>query len=243
MVVAVSPRRKRAESPRITQSGTAPDGAAGATISLRQQVSAALQQDILNGAYAPGQRLVERELVERFGVSSIPVREALQDMEGLGLVVKRPNIGCSVIRMTKGEVRQICDLRRLLEPQMIRWAVERRSAEAGEALCRLVEAMHAAAVRDDNAAFLTAVRGFHTMLWEMAGNRWAARAMECALGALFSVGVRVGLGRGELSLRTSAERHRRLLALVLDGHSEAAVDLIMASAAAYEAEILPFVEN
>lgn len=83
-----------------------------------------LQREIIAGGYRPGQRLVERGLVRRFGVSSIPIREALVELEGRGLVARRHNCGCSVIQLTTDEAIRICELRRVLEPRVMEWAAE-----------------------------------------------------------------------------------------------------------------------
>ena len=48
--------------------------------SLREEIVEMVQRDIIAGHFCPGQRLVERELIQRFGVSSIPIREALQEL-------------------------------------------------------------------------------------------------------------------------------------------------------------------
>src|SRR5436190_21245666 len=53
--------------------------------SLGEEIVDELQREIIRGGFRPGQRLVERELIRRFGVSSIPVREALQELENRGL--------------------------------------------------------------------------------------------------------------------------------------------------------------
>lgn len=151
---------------------------------LRQQLTDALRQDILSGVYYPGKRLIERELVHRFGVSSIPVREALQDLVAQGLVVKRPNIGCFVIDLTREDAYQISRLRRLLEPQVVRWAAESYAPVDEGSLCARVNEMRSAAEAGDVVAFFRADMLFHQTIWMIAGNRWASKALETALGSL-----------------------------------------------------------
>src|SRR5580765_167519 len=93
--------------------------------SLGEEIVEVLQREIIAGGFRPGQRLVERELIKRFGVSSIPIREALQELENRGLVVKRHNCGCSVVQLTPTELGRICELRRVLEPKVMEWAAAR----------------------------------------------------------------------------------------------------------------------
>ncbi len=207
--------------------------------SLRQQLASALQHDILTGVYAPGQRLIERRLVERFGVSSIPVREALQDLEGQGLLVKRPNVGCRVIDLTREEAGQICSLRRVLEPQVVRWAAERFTEEAEAALNERVAEMRAAAAAGDIAAFFHADLLFHKALWGVAGNWWASRALETALGSLFAAGLIAARRQGTLNLPDEAGKHQELVRLLRHGHVEAAAGQMADIGGRFETEVLP----
>src|SRR4051794_32152411 len=87
--------------------------------SLREQLAGRLQHDVLIGVFQPGQRIIERELISRFGVSSIPVREALQELESRGLLVRRPNRGYSVVQLTREEALRVCEFRRVLEPKLV----------------------------------------------------------------------------------------------------------------------------
>ena len=212
-------------------------------VSLRQQLALALQREILTGVYAPGQRLIERELVARFGVSSIPVREALQDLEGMGLVVKRPNIGCSVIDLTREEAAQICRLRLVLEPQVVGWSVERLTAEASEILNSRVEEMKAAADQGDIASFFHADMLFHKALWAVAGNKWASQALENALGSLFAAGLMAARRRDLLDLHAEAAKHHELLQLIRRGHVQAAAGQMADIAGRFETEVLPNIRS
>jgi len=102
-----------------------------------------LREEILRGAVAPGQALRQEELAERFGVSRLPVRDALLRLEAQGLVHVYPNRGAFVISLSADEVREIYDLRILLEGDIIERAVPRMSAEDW----RRIDAAHAEAAR------------------------------------------------------------------------------------------------
>ena len=97
--------------------------------SLRDEIIETVQREIILGERKPGEPLIERELAEQFGVSSIPVREALHELEHRGLATKRPNYSCCVIELTQGELNQMFELRALLEPQVMAWAAERSSTK------------------------------------------------------------------------------------------------------------------
>jgi len=178
---------------------------------LKERVVTALQRAIITGVYKPGQRLVERELGERFGVSSIPIREALQELENRGLVTKRPNHGCSVVHLTTDEVERICALRRVLEPKVAEWAAERVTpGEVVELEQQLARVSQAAEAGDFSAFFLEDLV-FHRRIWEISGNTYAARALESALGSLFASGlIRANQSDGP-DLQWEVKKHERLL--------------------------------
>jgi DNA-binding GntR family transcriptional regulator len=202
--------------------------------SLREQVVEVLERAIITGAYAPGQRLVERELVEQFGVSSIPIREALQELENRGLVTKRHNYGCTVVELSAEEVEGICTLRQLLEPKVIEWAAARIDASGVKRLREPLSRMARAAEADDLAEFYHSDLLFHKIIWEISGNRWAARALETALGSLFVAGMIGGHESGKLDLVREAKKHERLLKLLEAGDGEEAASVLSDIASGFE---------
>lgn len=82
---------------------------------LRQQVVDMLRAEIVSGAMAPGQRLVERELCEQTQVSRTSVREALRQLESEGFVESRPNKGIFVASLSSTAAREIYQVRAVLE--------------------------------------------------------------------------------------------------------------------------------
>ena len=84
-------------------------------VGLKQQIQVRLKQAILDGSLSPGEQLVEGEIASQFGVSRSPVREAIQDLERQGYVVKKPRRGTFVTEVTPQSVIEIYTLRVLLE--------------------------------------------------------------------------------------------------------------------------------
>jgi len=80
---------------------------------------------VFRGELRSGQRLVVQQLAAQFGVSPTPVREALVELAGIGIVDLLPNRGAVVRRVTGRDVREICQLRRLLECEAVRGACGR----------------------------------------------------------------------------------------------------------------------
>lgn len=83
--------------------------------SLTNELAFRIQEDILRGALAPGTRLFQEQLSERYGVSRTPLREAIHRLEAQGLVTKLPNRGVVVRQLSERELREIYEVRAELE--------------------------------------------------------------------------------------------------------------------------------
>ena len=105
---------------------------------LGQQVSAALEQQILAGMLAPGQRLNADELASEFGVSRIPVREALRSLNASGWIEIRPRHGAFVRRRSLREPEDLFHVRAMLEAEASRLAAKNRT----EAQLELIAQAH-----------------------------------------------------------------------------------------------------
>jgi DNA-binding GntR family transcriptional regulator len=78
--------------------------------------------EVFEGRLRAGQHLVTQELADRFGVSHTPIREAMIALEGIGIVDVLPNRGAIIRRVGVEEVKEICQVRRVLECEAIRGA-------------------------------------------------------------------------------------------------------------------------
>jgi DNA-binding GntR family transcriptional regulator len=88
----------------------------------RQTIVESLLAEVCQGLLRAGEHLVTRELAERFGVSHTPIREALIALTGIGIVDLLPNRGAIVRKVSADEVREICEVRRVLECEATRCA-------------------------------------------------------------------------------------------------------------------------
>ncbi|MFD7665315.1 GntR family transcriptional regulator [Streptomyces sp. NPDC059788] len=91
-------------------------------------VCTAIRDDIVSGALAPGSRLIEELLARRYGVSRVPVREALRTLQSEGFVTIRHHAGACVAEPTEREAADLLDIRGLLEPLGAARAATRRTA-------------------------------------------------------------------------------------------------------------------
>lgn len=103
---------------------------------LRHQVAEALRDDIHEGHFIPGQRLVESQLCDRYGVSRTVVREALRQLESEGLIQVEPNRGPVVVILTEQDVEDLYRVRGSLEGLAGEQFAEVATVEECEALIR-----------------------------------------------------------------------------------------------------------
>lgn len=101
----------------------------------------ALREAIVDGVYAPGQRLRQQELARTHGCSVIPIREALHQLAAEGFVVLDPQRGARVAAFDGRMLEEIFEVRMALETIAVRRAAERMTPEAAERTRRILERM------------------------------------------------------------------------------------------------------
>lgn len=144
-------------------------GGAGARISARA-VCSAIRDDIISGYYPPGSRLAEELLAKRYGVSRVPVREALRTLESEGFVRTRRHAGASVAELTEHEAADLLQIRGLLEPLGAARAAQRRTEAHLKVLRGLVK-LGQERVLQRQLADLPSLNGwFHQTLAQASGS-------------------------------------------------------------------------
>ncbi|MFH5823194.1 GntR family transcriptional regulator [Georgenia sp. AZ-5] len=161
----------------VTSGSLSPVGRTAAP--LREQVIAALRHAILSFELQPGQRLVERELIERLQVSRTTVREALRELASEGLVTVIPQKGATVSAPSAEDAKDLYEVRASLESLVVRRFVERASDEQAQRLHEAVERFAAmTATSDDIRATLEAKDGFYEVLLEGAASEVLETLLE-----------------------------------------------------------------
>lgn len=133
---------------------------------------------LISGALAPGTRIDQAELAKRFGVSIVPIREALARLQSAGLVEIVPHRGVFVASVAAEELVDIYTVREVLEEQAARIAVTQLTEEDLEALRELSAAMAADAKAKDYEALLAHNREFHFTIYRAAGRRHMLQIIE-----------------------------------------------------------------
>jgi DNA-binding GntR family transcriptional regulator len=134
-------------------------GRAGAHISDLLRVA------ILDGEFAPGERLRQEELAQRYGSSRVPVREALRTMEGEGLVTHKASSGTWVSQLDPRECIELYRIRECLEPLLME--VNAPLLDAGQ-LDHLDELADRMSATEDATEFLRLDREFHMTTYAAA---------------------------------------------------------------------------
>jgi len=131
-------------------------------------VLAELRRAIATGELAPGQQLVQESLAERFGVSRVPLREALQVLEAEGQVVHQVHRGYFITELSLPDLIEVYRLRAVLEAEAARVAVPLLTDDDVEALAELAARIEDASEAGEVGAMIEANRAFHFTLIDAA---------------------------------------------------------------------------
>jgi GntR family transcriptional regulator, trigonelline degradation regulator len=126
----------------------------------RDQAFERLRDAIITGHFAPGARLIERELCEAMGVSRTSIREVLRRLEAEQLIEVEPRKGPIVARLTRKQVEEIYEVRAMLEAAIVRRFTVEASAENIAALKRIYETLSRVRDQGDVAAIVNTTRQF-----------------------------------------------------------------------------------
>lgn len=150
-----------ARSARI-DAGEAPAGTAHA------RVHAALRQALMNGDFLPGQRIVVREIAERFETSAMPVREALRQLVSDEALFDHPNRGVIVPEATVEVISDLVRVRCSIEGAATEWAAATIDEAELADIAAIDRHMRACTARHDAADYLTLNRRFHFSVYRAA---------------------------------------------------------------------------
>jgi DNA-binding GntR family transcriptional regulator len=177
-----------------------------------------LRESIIMGELTPGTPLRLEDLARSLGMSISPIREAVRQLEALGLAEHVPHHGAKVMGLDVEELRELFSIRLALEGMAVRRAAELFEPADEEKARAALEEYDAARHRGDTRAAVRAHGTFHFTLYEAARSSWLVRLIRPAWD--------------------SCERYRPVLlaeGTVQDRHEELDVELL-AACAAHEAD-------
>ena len=196
---------------------------------LWQIVASRLRYAIISRQLKPGEHLRELPLANRFGVSRVPVREALIRLEHEGLVRGEPRRGAFVVGMTLADIRELYEVRAILEVRGARLAAEGAAPENLANLRRITQDFRVEAERGDSESLAGVDIAFHREVMTAAHHRRLLATWEPMSGIIQTL------------LTLTNERSTQ--SKILSAHSPLASAIILGDAAAAEAATLKTLEE
>lgn len=175
---------------------------------MRDRIRDVLVARILDGTYAAGTQLKELTLAREFNVSQTPIREALRELEGSGLVTNERFRGTRVRGADSAEMRESYELRKMLEMRSVRLAAP-YSIELLAHFEEYMAEMENAVQDGDSERYIDAALRFHRRLVEGSRNRTFLAVWDSLLWDI----------RGRIALRRLADQGHSLRSLA-DAHGE-----------------------
>jgi DNA-binding GntR family transcriptional regulator len=187
---------------------------------LVEQVQDAILAEIASGKLKPGERIIQEQIAAELGVSRQPVQQALLVLRNLGVLQDAPGRGLQVAPLDLDHVRNMYDMRAMIEGLSFRKAAERNAARAGREGPALIAAGRDAVARGSVAAMIDADMAFHDFIYALSENPLVAPAMETHWTNTQRV-------MGEVLMRDEKPRdiwqqHEALLQAVMAGDGERA---------------------
>lgn len=191
-------------------------------VSLTDRVYAELVSAVVSRELTPGDKLTDRRLAEKLGVSRTPIREALQRMVQSGLADPHGRAGWTVAALNQRDVEELFELRSLIEPAGIRHIIREKNEAAMKELLGFFDRFGDSVPGDRYEEYFGIDRSFHSRIVALSGNRRIDAAYR-------NVELQIDLGRHRLLLSTPARvdqtlaEHKAIAAAIASGDEERAI--------------------
>ena len=188
---------------------------------LKDLVAATLRKAILYGDIKPGQQLKQENIASQLGISRMPVREAMSQLENEGLIKNIPYKGCTVSTFTADDIKEIYQIRKVLEGYATELAAMNMTPADIEKLVDLMVKLKDCIEDNDIDSYATWDQQFHNTIFEKSANKrlyqfiqtiWKSFPMYLA----YSIPQRI---------RRSFEEQSRILDAIREGDSRKAAQL------------------
>lgn len=137
---------------------------------LSTKVYRILKASIIKGDLKPGEKLWERKIAEQLGVSRTPVREAIQKIAAEGFVKMEPNLGIVVHEFSFKDLKEVLQIRRVLEGLAASVAAEKINPEEISQLEKNIEETNICVIKNDLVTYLEFNAKFHSLIFQFSRN-------------------------------------------------------------------------
>ncbi|RYZ13163.1 MAG: GntR family transcriptional regulator [Comamonadaceae bacterium] len=193
-------------------------------VNLSDKIRAAIEAEIASGALAPGSRIEEQALMDRFSVSRTPAREAVLQLMSAGLVTLVPRQGAVVSGISLQEYVAMLEVLLELEGMAARLSARRMTLGQRRDLEKAAEACEAAASRNDSVGYAEVNRLFHEIIYDGSRNEVLARQLRAMRARMRHPQTSMFERPGRI--RNSVAEHNGVLAAILAGDEDAAYRLM-----------------
>lgn len=188
---------------------------------ITDYLARALRTAIYDGQFADNEELNQVELAEYFGVSRVPIREALRQLQAEGLVQNVAHHRTLVVGMTMPQIVEAIEMRAVLEAHLLRKSAGRVDRKEIERLRRICE--ETAKIKDYGPRWVLKNWEFHRALYERADSPAIVEAVERIQLNVERYTRRAGSGD---RLHQAAGEHRQILSALEKGNFEKASELL-----------------
>ena len=195
---------------------------------LKQQVYASMLQDIIQGVYQSTDIISEKQLIEKYGVSKSPVRDALIELCNENILRSIPRYGYEIVRLTERDVRNIIEFRVMLEAECLRASAQKMTPRDMQALaaytlenCRRSDQANIWEHWDNNIRF-------HLHLNQYCGNEYCYEVIKNSMNTLLRAYAQFHWDRWKrTSFVMGCEGHMTIVEALSSGKTEDAVALLI----------------
>lgn len=202
-------------------------------------IAQSLKEMIYEAELKPGQPLIQERIAEMFQVSRVPVRDALQMLIGMGIVVNVPRRGVIVRPLSQKLLDDLFEVRKILEGAGIRMVLRNATPELPRRLEELIRQQSECLKTGDVKQYGKLDEEFHQIEFEAAGNLRLVELIRSnweMIKQARSASI-VMPKHGKVWMATSMKRHKRILAALMKGDEEVAHSIILENIESSKQEI------
>lgn len=180
----------------------------GEVVTAHVHIYTELKSALMNGDFQPGDRLIVRELSERFATSAMPVREALRKLVNDEALYDHPNRGVTVPAADVAAVADLFRVRCAVEGQAAEWAAATISPAELESIHRINDAMKACVQTREVSHYLALNRQFHFTIYRAARSNVLVPMIE---RLWLRAGPLLNIMRQEATIQQGLDHHTDIL--------------------------------